>query len=428
MKTRMITNLRRAILIASLMLSPVAAFSQSGEWAGYSGKEMISRILNDGKYLWVATNSGLLKLNTETEETVVYNRDNSGLPDNHLRNIAKDREGNLWVTTQFNGIAKFDDGNCSVYSSSNSGLPTDQYCTSIAIDDADNKWVGSLLYLNRFDDEDWRSWTTPRSSIAGYWFIYDLKFDREGVLWLGGSAPEWHFAKFTGEEIQVLTEISQDVNHIEIDDDNNKWLATGRGLVKYDGADFITYHTENSDIPSNDVYYVTKDASGNLWLAAGKYLVRFDGENFTSYETPLLEEVDPAGQNFILCLNIDPKNNIWLGTKRSGLFKFTQGTFRQVLKISDTETGIKETENKNQEMKIRNTGSGISFDLSLTEKATVSLSVFDMSGCPVSTLLNGQYLSSGNYNYNMDLSHGIFLVKSVVNGKVNVTKAVVRDK
>lgn len=231
MKTRMITNLRRAILIASLMLSPVAAFSQSGEWAGYSGKEMISRILNDGKYLWVATNSGLLKLNTETEETVVYNRDNSGLPDNHLRSIAKDREGNLWVTTQFNGIAKFDDGNCSVYSSSNSGLPTDQYCTSIAIDNENNKWIGSLLFLNKFDGEDWRSWTTPLSAVAAYWVIYDLKFDRNGVLWMGGSAPEWKFAQFTGTEIQVFPKISASVYAIEFDGNNNRWLATGNGFV-----------------------------------------------------------------------------------------------------------------------------------------------------------------------------------------------------
>jgi ligand-binding sensor domain-containing protein len=424
----MITNWKQAMLIALWMLSPVVALAQSGEWASYSGKEMIARILDDGDYLWVATNSGLLKLNTETEETALYNRDNAGWPDNHLRNMAKDSDGNLWVTTQFGGIARFDGTNSSVYSSSNSGLPTDQYCTSIAIDNENNKWIGSLMFLNKFDGEEWQSWTTPLSAIAAYWFIYDLKFDRNGVLWLGGSSPEWKFAQFTGTEIQAFPEITASVHAIEFDGENNQWLATANGLVKYDGRTFTSYNTANSAIPGNCIYDVKSDASGNLWLAIGKYLVRFDGENFTSYETPLLEEADPTNQDFVLCLNVDSKGAIWLGTKKSGLFKFTQEKFTQALKVTDVATGIKATENKKPEISLRNTGSGISLHLSLTKKATVSLSVFDLGGRRVSSWLNGQILSSGDYRYDTDLPLGVFLVQSVVNGKVNVTKAVVWDK
>jgi hypothetical protein len=155
--------------------------------------------------------------------------------------------------------------------------------------------------------------------------------------------------------------------------------------------------TANSAIPGNCIQDVKSDASGNLWLAVGKYLVRFDGENFTSYETPLLEEADPTNQDFILCLNVDSKGVIWLGTKKSCLFKFTQEKFTQALKVPDVATGIKATENKKPEINLRNTGSGISLNLSLTEKAAVLLSVFDLGGRRVSSWLNGQILSSGDY-------------------------------
>jgi ligand-binding sensor domain-containing protein len=53
----------------------------------------------------------------------VYNTSNSGLPDNYVRAIAIDGQGNKWIGTLGEGLAKFDDVNWTVYNTSNSGLP-----------------------------------------------------------------------------------------------------------------------------------------------------------------------------------------------------------------------------------------------------------------------------------------------------------------
>ncbi|MDR3129195.1 MAG: T9SS type A sorting domain-containing protein [Tannerellaceae bacterium] len=153
---------------------------------------------------------------------------------------------------------------------------------------------------------------------------------------MGGSSPEWSFAKFTGQEIQPIPEITKTVHRILIDRDNNKWLASSDGLIKYDGRQFVTWNAENSSLPATDIYDIKQDASGILWLACNKYLVRFDGREFTDYTIPLLQESNQG--DFILCLELDDRGNIWVGTKLNGLFKFTpsQESFQRILKSPPT--------------------------------------------------------------------------------------------
>jgi ligand-binding sensor domain-containing protein len=402
-----------------MLLLPLAVFSQAGGWIDYNGKEMISRILNDGENLWIAANSGLLQLNKETEAVTSHELGLSDLP--RLRNLAKDSEGNLWITTQRNGIVKYDGQRIlEHYNTSTSGLANNQYCMAIAFDPDHNKWIGSLLYLNKFDGSTWQAWTTPQSAVASYWMIYDLKFDRNGDLWLGGASPEWCFAKFTGGEIQPVPEVINPVHKILIDSDNNKWLACLDGLIKYDGKEFVKWNVENSALPANDLYDIKQDASGNLWLASNKYLVRFDGREFTSYPSPLVQENNR--QDFIYCIELDEGGNIWLGTKLSGLFKFTQaqGIFHSV----STPTAIQTVTGKNtdNDFSVHSTGSELSIHFQLTDAAKVSLSVFDLQGREVAALLNDRYLDTRNYHCSANLKNGIYLVRYIDSNKTVIRK------
>ena len=52
-------------------------------------------------------------------------------------------QGNKWFGTDNGGVAKFDDINWTVYTTSNSGLPENDVF-SIAIDAEGNKWFGTL--------------------------------------------------------------------------------------------------------------------------------------------------------------------------------------------------------------------------------------------------------------------------------------------
>ena len=60
---------------------------------------------------------------------MVYNTNNSDLPDDNIISIEIDNSGNKWVGTKY-GLVKFDDSVWTVYSKSNSGMP-DDYVNSL---------------------------------------------------------------------------------------------------------------------------------------------------------------------------------------------------------------------------------------------------------------------------------------------------------
>lgn len=258
---------------------------------------------------------------------------------------------------------------------------------------------------------------------------------------MGGDAPEWHFAKFTGGEIQPVPEITKAVNRILIDKADNKWLATRQGLIKYDGTTFVTWNTGNSDLPDNDIRDIKQDASGNLWLACGRYLVRFDGRNeFAVYQIPPPaqenKERDPVSSkplpenneiSTILCLEFDDRGNIWFGTESSGLFKFTQvqESFRQVL---NSPTSIQAVSGKkaNSDLFVCGAGSELSVDFLLNDAAKISLSVFDMQGREVVSFVKQSQLSAGQYSYSIKQAKGIYLVEYIADGNASVKKVVVQ--
>lgn len=99
-------------------------------------------------------------------------------------------------------------------------------------------------------------------------------------------------------------------------------------------------------MPTNMVLDVIKDSSGNVWLASDKGLIRYDGLSIKTYD-------QSAGlpENYITCLSMDPESNIWMGTRSSGYIKFNGDEFyhypidsialdRQVSSISFDKKGV----------------------------------------------------------------------------------------
>jgi len=47
---------------------------------------------------------------SQTPEWIVYNTDNSGLPHDHVWDLAIDEQGNKWIGTQWRGLAVYREG------------------------------------------------------------------------------------------------------------------------------------------------------------------------------------------------------------------------------------------------------------------------------------------------------------------------------
>jgi ligand-binding sensor domain-containing protein len=294
-------------------------FSQYPGWRNYTCVDKVFDILNDGSTIWIVTNGGLVKFDKTNETSTYYNHANAGLPDNHLRSLAIDKSENIWVSSQYYGIGKFDSESCQVYNTYNSGLPCDQWNSTIMIDPDDNKWIGALMWLVKFDNTNWEIWETG-NPLSAYFSINDLKYDKNGDLWIGAS---WGLGKLAGDSIQTYAEITSEVFCLEVDNNNNLWIGTNdKGLIKKDNDSFQIYTSDNPSIRFDCVYDIKLDSSGNIWLTNGGRLIKFDGQDFQSFNDTLF-------YGGIMDFEFDTNNVIWIGSLNNGLLKYSNNTCKQ---------------------------------------------------------------------------------------------------
>ncbi len=102
------------------------------------------------------------------------------------------------------------------------------------------------------------------------------------------------------------------------------------GLWGLNPAKRITQYAVNvwkseRGLPNSSVLAIAQDRSGFLWLGTAEGLVRFDGANFVTFSsanTPAFRD------NFVNNLHVDRRGNLWVGTARGKLLSLERGEFR----------------------------------------------------------------------------------------------------
>ena len=242
---------------------------------------------NDGVF-WICSN-GLVKFDGVNQ--TVYNKSNSGMPENYTYKIQIDRKGNKWLATEDGGLLKFNGVNWTVYNTKNSKIPSNMIF-SIAIDKNDKVWVasgnGGLAYLD--DENNWIVFDKDNSGLPTN-YLFDLVFDKTG----------------------------------------NLWIASNSGLVKYDGINWVVFNKSNSLLPDTVISSIAVDSSNNVWFGShinyhGYGLVKFNGiDTFTVYNT---SNSDIEG-NGIEVISVDKVNNIWIGVVSDVTFKMGFNIFKE---------------------------------------------------------------------------------------------------
>ncbi len=173
------------LFICFFLITFLNIYSQNPEWINYTCGKDITSLAEEGNYLWVGTEGGLVKIDKTSGNPTFYNKANSDLPDNRVSVIVVDGSGNKWIGTCYGGLAVFDGTNWTVYNTSNSGLHHNKVA-SIAIDKSGTKWIGTNgLGLAVFDGTNWTVYNTSNSGLPGY-RIYSISIDESET---SGSGP-----------------------------------------------------------------------------------------------------------------------------------------------------------------------------------------------------------------------------------------------
>jgi hypothetical protein len=197
--------------------------------------------------------------------------------------VVVDSENRVWVGTQGQGgnhpgvLACLTEGTWEVFTSQNSGLPSDTIYSLVSFED--RLYIGTSQGIAIYDG-NWEL-ISPDDGLAGR-HVFSLFLDTEKII-----------------------------------------AGTENGLSVFSNGTWQNYNTGNSVLINDTVQAITHDGSGALWLGTRDGISIYHNGVWTAYHSQNSTLTAPD----IRALKFDGYGNLWVGTMQNGLFKFAGGQF-----------------------------------------------------------------------------------------------------
>ncbi len=284
----------------------------------------------------VGTDKGLYLFNVVTR---LYQRkddpsDSRSLSDQAVNAMMWDKEGSLWVMTNFGGVNYMSKQStlfrfCSLDSNDKRGnVVSRKIVSSFCETKGGNVWVGTqngLYYYNKS--------TKQISPYKGGVLNYDIRsiMQNGNKLWLGTydsgirvvDLKSGNIKAYTYSKKIPYTICSNNVYSIYKVRKGDIYVGTNWGLCRYDSLRdrFMLISTMSSMTSIADML---EDASGNLWVATSNCGVMCLNAHTGKWKNYAYEKNNPHSitSNSVIKLFKDSKNTIWLGTNGGGLCYF----------------------------------------------------------------------------------------------------------
>jgi len=255
---------------------------KNGEFKRFTAKQDLSHYtiyaLHEDSFnnIWIGTDEkGLFQWNEGTNSCRVYNQ-KDGLPDNVIRSICSDNEGNVLVGTA-KGLCRFKDN---------------RFISCIKGDDSERESFGAILE------------------------------DSEKNLWIGTTKGLFQLKEGKAIPYLVRKDSPTVIRDLFEDRDKNLWIATtDEGLIRYVNGKF-SFLTQKDGLLANTVLCITGDREGNLWVGtAGGGLNRLKDGKFTT-----ITSKEGLADDMVFSIYEDSQGYLWFGTN-NGLSRYKNGTF-----------------------------------------------------------------------------------------------------
>lgn len=303
--------------------------------------------------VWTGTTSGLFGFNRKTNQVEeaqfeISKTEKFSFENICIRAIAEDKNGNLIVGTEGNGLFVIS-GNLPAsvqnYSSENSEIGHN-IVQSLIIDRSENLWIGTLQGISKTDLKKkkfslYRRSNSPNSiNLLGN-VIASLYKDEDGSLWVGNWGQGLnHINRKTGQVEHFSTQqignhrLSNDFVHVIFRDSAHRlWLGTRNGISIYDrkGNRFVDWkdYLKNPILPELTgirIYTIIQDRAFNYWIGTqnGLYQVNLENSGVEVFQKEL-EEKHQLSANLVYSVLEDSEGLIWIATL-SGLDMYNPDT------------------------------------------------------------------------------------------------------
>lgn len=278
----------------------------------------ITSLADDGQYIWATTDVGLMRLNKQSKATKFFNTQNSALPVNWLYAIVTDESGAKWIGSN-KGLVYYNDKEWIIYNAENSGLP-DNDVLDVEVDHDDKVWlITAAEHLVNFDGKVWNVQELSKQGVDS------LKMLAIGSSEIYIGTHHKGLFSFQNNTVQKkeLTGIEDTrINTLEVSPEGKLWIGMPSGLVEYGTEKSIVYKSPYQ-LPDDNVNAIDFTKSGAVWIGTSTGLVKHanNGWQFFDRKNSGLDERN------ILSLEAGDENIHYLGTP-DGLVVFTDSTGR----------------------------------------------------------------------------------------------------
>lgn len=302
---------------AGLLVFKGFMFSSYGISQGLPNMQTKAITQDKDNHFWVGTGNGIAvfkKENNQLELIQQYGEQN-GLFFPDIRFIKKDKQQNIWLGTWGGGVMQFNPYNKRFESNYRINSYMSQLnITALEVDKTNNLWVGTSDGLVYYEiNKGLVDRLTQVNGLAGN-EISCLFVDNNNVVWVGSR--EKGLSKIIGNQISIVELEKQHltINSMAQDKEGNLWIGTeGKGVVVFDGKKIIKEITTSDHLLSNYISYIIVDDENNLWIGSNKGLNKIDQTTHAiySYNDKMGYKGNESKSN--ACYK-DKAGDLWLGT------------------------------------------------------------------------------------------------------------------
>jgi ligand-binding sensor domain-containing protein len=250
-------------------------------------------------------------LKGQNENYFSYSLD-QGLPQSQVFDITQDEKGFIWAATQGGGLTKFDGIKFKTYTTQD-GLSSDFVNALLYDKNGDQIYIATSRGLNVLKGEKINTFSFENRSI-----FFTVISQSKNLLFCGTSSGIIILDKQISKQIR-MPEFDVLNNHY-INDiekvENEIWIGTNKGLWIYNINDKKLIKSNKAPQPNvAKIYY---DNVGYVWMSILDYGIL----KIQSSSKSIITKIDNDEIKKTLALNLDSKNNLWIGTQYNGLYKY----------------------------------------------------------------------------------------------------------